>query len=186
MTEKNAAEQGRDALARWKDAQPKNWFDADPDLTRALQRLMGADRFAAAGPHLSEHGRVLASKVDPLVVQMERQWNLPRLDAWDGIGRQTSQVAYDGRHDRVGQYLYGSGVVAMLGQPGNVLHSVSLGYLANQLGEAGHNCPIVCTAGVVRALSAAASDEIKQRYLPGLLQSDYFDKLDGAQFMTEV
>ena len=181
-----AADVGRAGLAAWRAAQPDNWFTADVALQRHLRRHWGDAAYAARAPELIEQGRMLATIVEPMVVQMERHWNLPREDRWDGIGRRTEGVAYDGRYHEVGRHLYGVGTISRLAEPGNVLHSASLGYLCNQLGEAGHNCPIVCTAGIVRALQDAASDELKARFLPGLLSREYDVKLDGAQFMTEV
>ena len=185
MAEKTAAEDGRDRLIAWQDAQPDNWFEADEALQGYLQRLYGPayeDRAAS----LSASAALLAQKTDPLVCQMERQGNQPRLDRYDGVGQRTEDVLYDGRYREVGQHLYGTGVISMLGEPGNVLQNTALGYINNQLGEAGHNCPIACTAGVVRVLTAVGSEELKERYLPGLLKSDYDERLDGAQFMTEV
>ena len=182
----NAAERGRKALVGWLEDQPTNWFEADLCLTGHLERHWGEAHYEALAPSLDEHGRICAQVLDPLVVQMERPHNLPQLDRWDAVGRRTEEVAFDGRYHEVGKALYGSGVVSVLGERGAVLQSAAILYLSNQLGEAGHNCPIVCTAGLTRALREAGSDELKARYLPGLLSRDYAEHLHGAQFMTEV
>jgi acyl-CoA dehydrogenase len=54
-----------------------------------------------------------------------------------------------------------------------------------QAGEGGHACPVVCTAGLVRALRARASEELRDRFLPPLLETDYDRAERGAQFLTE-
>ena len=185
FVEENQRDIGRQALNAWMADQPGNWFDADLELRRTLQRLWGKRRFSSLAPSLSQTGVRLA-QLEPLVMRMERQGNQPQLDRWDGVGNRIEDVEYDGRYRDVGKVLYGTGVVSLLGEHGNVLQSAVLGYLSNQLGEAGHNCPIVCTAGLVRALRAAGSSELKQRYLPGLLNAYYDTNLTGAQFMTDV
>ncbi len=54
-----------------------------------------------------------------------------------------------------------------------------------QAGEGGHACPVVCTTGLVGALRAHASDELRDRFLPPLLETDYDRAERGAQFLTE-
>ncbi len=44
---------------------------------------------------------------------------------------------------------------------------------------------MVCTAGLVRALRTQASDELRERFLPPLLETDYDRAQRGAQFLTE-
>jgi alkylation response protein AidB-like acyl-CoA dehydrogenase len=44
---------------------------------------------------------------------------------------------------------------------------------------------VVCTAGLVRALRTQASDELRERFLPPLLETDYDRAQRGAQFLTE-
>lgn len=184
--QESAAVRGRDALVGWKADQPTNYFTSDTDLQRLLARLWGAEKYAAHQAALERFGGVCATVVEPLVSELEWRGNMPRLERWDAIGRRTEEVVYDERAHVVGRHLYGSGVIGALGEAGNSTYANALLYLSNQNGEAGHNCPIVCTMGLVRALREAASDEIKARYLPGLLDSDYDAKLDGAQFVTEV
>ncbi|MFT5434547.1 MAG: acyl-CoA dehydrogenase, partial [Myxococcota bacterium] len=172
-------------LAAWKASQPTNFFEADTDLKRGLRRHYGKERYEAIAPMLSAAGAGAAA-IEPLVAEIEHRASLPRLERYDGIGRRTESVVYDHRYDDVGKQLYGCGSVSVLAEPGTMSQALVLGYINNQLGEAGHNCPIACTLGLVRALQEAGGDELKDRYLPGLLNPDYAERLDGAQFMTEV
>jgi alkylation response protein AidB-like acyl-CoA dehydrogenase len=76
--------------------------------------------------------------------------------------------------------------MSVFGEPGSNLLALALFYLSSFNGEAGHNCPVACTAGVIKTLQYAGSDELKANYLPRLLDADYDRKLHGAQFLTEV
>jgi alkylation response protein AidB-like acyl-CoA dehydrogenase len=59
-------------------------------------------------------------------------------------------------------------------------------YLLSLEGEAGHACPAVCTIGLARALRRVADPAVRDRFLPPLLDTDYWRAHRGAQFLTEV
>ena len=63
---------------------------------------------------------------------------------------------------------------------------LALAYLIVHNGEAGHGCPVACTAGAIKLLQRVGSEEQRERYLPGLLDTDYSRRLHAAQFVTEV
>jgi alkylation response protein AidB-like acyl-CoA dehydrogenase len=66
------------------------------------------------------------------------------------------------------------------------LISLALFYLSAQNGEAGHNCALACTAGLIKVLQAVGSEAQKERYLPLLLDPNYDANYKGAQYLTEV
>jgi acyl-CoA dehydrogenase len=119
----------------------------------------------------SDFGQGVKDVSDPAVEQCER--NPPRLGA-DG------EIEFDPAYDRAGRAVWASGIV---GAPARL--QASLFYLLAQAGEGGHACPVVCTAGLVRALRTKASDELRDRFLPPLLETDYDRAERGAQFLTE-
>jgi acyl-CoA dehydrogenase len=119
----------------------------------------------------SDFGRVVMEVVDPAVEECER--NPPRLDG-DG------EIEFHPAYHRAGRAVWASGIV---GAPAR--EQASLFYALAQAGEGGHACPVVCTAGLVRALRTAASDELRERFLPPLLETDYDLAQRGAQFLTE-
>jgi acyl-CoA dehydrogenase len=119
----------------------------------------------------SEFERVVRDVVDPAVEEAER--NPPRLGA-DG------EIEFDAAYHRAGRAVWASGIV---GAPAS--EQAALFYLLAQAGEGGHACPVVCTAGLVRALRTTASDELRARFLPPLLETDYDLAQRGAQFLTE-
>ena len=59
-------------------------------------------------------------------------------------------------------------------------------YLLSHVGEGGVACPLVCTVGLARALAHRGSEELRQRYLPGLVERDDGRAWRGSQFLTEV
>jgi acyl-CoA dehydrogenase len=109
--------------------------------------------------------------IDPAVEACER--NPPRL----GAG---GEIEFDPSYHLAGRAVWASGIV---GAPAR--EQAALFYLLSQAGEGGHACPVVCTAGLVRALRTAASDELRDRFLPPLLETEYDRAERGAQFLTE-
>jgi acyl-CoA dehydrogenase len=119
----------------------------------------------------SDFELVVMDVIDPAVEECER--NPPRLRA-DG------EIEFDPAYDRAGRAVWASGIVGA-----GAVEQASLFHLLAQAGEGGHACPVVCTAGLVRALRAHASDELRERFLPPLLETDYDLAQRGAQFLTE-
>ncbi|HET6642234.1 MAG TPA: acyl-CoA dehydrogenase family protein [Gaiellaceae bacterium] len=114
---------------------------------------------------------VVMDVVEPAVAEAER--NPPRLGA-DG------EVEFDPAYHLAGRAVWASGIV---GAPAR--EQAALFYALAHAGEGGHACPVVCTAGLVRALRTKASDELRERFLPLLLETDYDRAQRGAQFLTE-
>jgi acyl-CoA dehydrogenase len=113
---------------------------------------------------------LVSSDFDELVAECER--HLPRLV--DG------EIEFHPAYHEAGRAVWATGIV---GAPAR--EQAALFYELAQAGEGGHACPVVCTAGLVRALRTVASDELRERYLPPLLETDYELAQRGAQFLTE-
>jgi len=112
----------------------------------------------------------LLAVLDEAVAESERR--PPRLV--DG------RVEFDEAYHRAGRAVWATGIVGAL-----PVEQAALFHEVAQAGEGGHACPVVCTAGLVRALRARASDELRERFLPPLLETDYDRAQRGAQFLTE-
>jgi acyl-CoA dehydrogenase len=110
------------------------------------------------------------SDLDALIADSER--HPPRLV--DG------EVEFHPAYHAAGRIVWATGVV---GAPAR--EQARLFFELAQAGEGGHACPVVCTAGLVRALRSHASDELQARFLPPLLETDYDHAERGAQFLTE-
>jgi alkylation response protein AidB-like acyl-CoA dehydrogenase len=90
------------------------------------------------------------------------------------------EVEFHPAYHEAGRLVWRTGVV---GAPAR--EQASLFFELAQAGEGGHACPVVCTAGLVRALRSHASEELRSRFLPPLLEVDYDRAERGAQFLTE-
>jgi len=177
---------GRESLAAWKDSQPDNFFAYDLGFQRSLEFLWGKEKYKKQAGRLFRFGSVLASRVDGAVEEASRDLNHPRLERYDSVGRRVENVVYHPAHHDAGRAIFDSGMMSVYAEPGNNLLSLALFYLSAQNGEAGHNCSLACTAGLIKVLQAVGSSRLKRTYLPRLLDSNYDTLFQGAQFLTEV
>jgi acyl-CoA dehydrogenase len=162
-----------DTLERWEAARPKNYYDAAPFLRTALAAHLGEVGLAEIEPGLHSFGGVVAEVVDAAVGAIEGRHRRPRLG-------DDQRVEFDAEYARMGRAVWASGVV---GAP--PFEQVALLYLLAHAGEGGHTCPVVCTTGLVRALREHGPNELRERFLPPLLEADYDRTHRGAQFLTE-
>jgi alkylation response protein AidB-like acyl-CoA dehydrogenase len=121
---------------------------------------------------LEAFGAVVAQEIDPAVAELEARSDLPATDG--------ERVEFAGPYARAGQAIWATGVLSA-----GAHEQGALLYLLAHAGEGGHACPVVCTAGLVRALRGEASPELRDRFLPPLLERDYDRAQRGAQFLTE-
>lgn len=177
---------GRRRLEDWQNALSDNFFVSDRNLQRLLEFHWGKERYRENLLQLLKFGEESATIVDKAARISNQDENLPRLARYDNIGRRVEDVAYHPSYHEAGRAIYGSGVMSVLEEPGNNLLSLALFYLSALNGEAGHNCPLACTAGLIKVLQAEGSPALKERYLPRLLDDNYDTRYHGAQYLTEV
>ena len=177
---------GRKLIEDWEKAQPENYFAADVGFQRSLEYHWGSDEYRKHAARLNEFGAQTAKIVDPLVREANLDGNLPRLERFNSRGERIEEVIFHPSHHEAGRIIYGSEMMALYGRPGNNMLSLALFYLSSQNGEAGHNCPLACTSGLIKALAALGTSEQKKNYLPRLLDPDYQSHFHGAQFLTEI
>ncbi|MFP4600005.1 MAG: acyl-CoA dehydrogenase family protein [Persicimonas sp.] len=179
-------QQGRDDLQAWREAQPDNAFEADRHLRRVLPLYAKREPIEQLDAELQRFGAEVAGPVDELVCENNLNENLPRLKRYTGVGERIEQIDHHPTYHEAGSYIYGSGMMAAYEAHPNTTGVISRMYVSSYNGEAGHNCPAACTAGVIRVLQELAPDHIREKYLPGFLDRDYDAHLEGAQFLTEV
>jgi alkylation response protein AidB-like acyl-CoA dehydrogenase len=182
----DARERGRSLLARWEADKPTNFYDDDAYLRLALGRRLGRERLAAAEPALRQAGADAAGFISRAAGEVDRPEHLPRLDPWNALGERVDDVVFHPTHDEIGRRVWRSGVLAVLGEPGNVTLHSALSYLFAQNGEVPHLCSLACTAGLIKAMQRAGSEWMRQAWLPRLLDREYDRRWHGAQFLTEV
>ncbi len=183
MSEKN--DQARASLAAWREHKPTDYLQADPNFQRILMMHMG-EGYQRHKAMLSKAASLSATRMDELAIVSNRDENLPYLSRFNGIGERTEEVVFHPSYHELGACVWGTGVLAVLKEPGNEILSGALGYFIAHNGEGGHACPVACTAGLIKLLQQVGSAEQKKSYLPQLLETDYERRLHAAQFVTEV
>lgn len=181
-----AQDKGRQQLAAWKAAIPRNFYTCDDNLHHVLRMYLGEDTYEQIEPALQDFGAQVATVIDEAAIMNDRLGNHPRLERWDGIGRRTEEVVFHPSYHTAGRPAYEAGILSLQEHPGNAVVQSAYFYLLTQSGEMGHACPIVCTMGLIRTLQTVGSEELKQTYLPPLLASDYDQKQVASQYLTEV
>ncbi|MFV1998404.1 MAG: acyl-CoA dehydrogenase family protein [Acidiferrobacterales bacterium] len=181
----NRSQQARASLAAWQAQKPTDYLQADANIQRILQMHMGED-YQRHRAMLSKAASLSATTMDDLAIASNRDENLPVLSRFNGMGERTEEVVFHPSYHELGACVWDTGVLAVLEQPGNEMLSGALAYFIAHNGEAGHACPVACTAGLIKLLQQAGSAGQKKRYLPQLFETDYTTRLHGAQFVTEV
>ncbi len=182
-----AHERAREDLHGWQHDQPKNFFRSNHQLERLLRAHLGPERFAARERHFEAFGAVVAGELDAAAIVNNREGNLPRLDRYSPYGVRTEGIENHPAYDVCGKAIYEHGeLIAAYAEPASNLRAQALFYLSSHVGEAAHNCPIACTAGVAKILQGPASAELRGAFLARVLLAKYPDRFDGAQFLTEL
>ena len=179
-------ERGRADLLAWETARPRDWLGSDPNIENVLKMHFG-DRYGQHREAIAGLARAAADpEVDAAVRASNRDENLPRLERYDGRGVRTEEIVFHPSYHQVGALFWRSGVLSVLGSPGGELLSGALAYFLDQHGEAGHACPVACTAGLIKLVLQVGTRDQQQRFLPLLLERDYAHRIHGAQYVTEV
>ncbi|RMD83392.1 MAG: acyl-CoA dehydrogenase [Candidatus Dadabacteria bacterium] len=177
---------GRLALQRWKREKPDNFYHADPNLAATIRLLAGDSALARIEERLAAFGAEVATVVDRLADEYERIENLPALRRYSPIGERTEEIVFHPSYHEAGRRIWASGILACRAEPGTAIEQAALFYLLTHLGEGGHACPIACTTGLIRALQTHATEALRKRYLPPLINPDYDEADRASQFLTEV
>lgn len=175
---------GREALVNWRGSDSGDWYRDNPAL-QAMVRRWGPQDDAEIDQRLGEFARHVANS-EALVHRVSHDPHTPVLERFDALGRRHERVRFDEAYHQWGQRVYGSGVMAITGQKGRAVEQAALVMLAAHHGEAGHVCPLACTAGMIKAIQQVGHPALQRALLPGLLNPDYRQRLHGAQFLTEI
>jgi len=177
---------GRADLLAWEASAPTNYFTGDDALQGTLRCRVGDERLESIHGELAEVGARSAVELGPLAREVNREENLPRLERYDSLGTRTESVVFHPSYHEAGRINWAAGVLSGYAVPGHETEQLAKLYLLGHHGEYGHACPTACTAGLIKVLQAAGSDEDQARWLPGLLDPDYDTRLHASQFLTEV
>lgn len=186
MEETQKANQvARDALASWQADIKKNIYTQDNDYIHSI-KFHSSHEFANLHAELENFGGEVADKLDALVSENNLARNLPRLDAYSSIGRRIDKIIHHPTYVQAGDIIYKTKLMEKMSQPGGLFGCLALLFLSSQAGEAGHNCPIACSAGMIRVLQKIADFPLKKYYLEKLISPALQTNFTGAQFLTEI
>ena len=175
----SSPDQARTAFSEYTRRTSSSAWLADPHL-QSLVHAYKRDEDATA---LAEFGEQVAGPLDTWVRQSNCDENLPVLNRYDGQGNRTEQVTFHPTYHDLGRAVYATGVMSRYREPGGQIATLALTYLYAQNGEAGHACPLACTAGMIRILQSTGqhADWLERLYDP-----NYDTHFHASQFLTEV
>lgn len=175
---------GREALLLWFEQTHKNLYDHDFDLKHSVEFYF-KDRRSLFN-ELSDYAQQVITNLEPLIIENNLSQNLPRIERYDGIGQFVDQVIHHPAYEAAGNIIYGSRLMERMSTPGGLLEALLFMFLSSQVGEAGHHCPIACSAGIIRVLQKVETVPDSEFYLKKLIEPSYTHNFTGAQFLTEV
>jgi alkylation response protein AidB-like acyl-CoA dehydrogenase len=177
---------GREELLKWRATKPINYFDAVPEFAASFELWMGPKFSPALRKTLSDFGEVVATTIEPAVQIVESNREFPKLHGYDGVGQHVERLEFHPAHDDSARAAWSSGILATPLNYDGAFELAGLFFLLSHVGEGGLACPIVCTIGLRRALEQRGTASLKDRYLPGLTETDADAALRGSQFLTEM
>lgn len=181
----NSNQKARDALTKWQTAIQQNIYQIDSDFQHSINFHLSKKQ-PTIDQELSQFADKVVKELDGLVIENNLAANLPRIDSYDGIGRKIEQIVHHPSYEKAGDIIYSSGLLERMTQPGGLLEALTFMFLSSQVGEGGHNCPIACTAGLIRVLQKMEDFPLKKFYLDKLTAPSYRENFTGAQFLTEI
>ncbi len=176
---------GRQALSEWQKSLKHNIFQNDPDFQHSIDLYLNRKC-----PHIKQELTAFADRVvnelEPLVAENNLYQNLPRTDHYDGIGQKIEAIIHHPTYEQSGNIIYNSKILERMSKPGGLLEALTFMFLSSQAGEAGHNCPLACSAGIIRVLQKVENFPKKDFYIQKLTAPSYTHNFTGAQFLTEI
>ena len=153
-------------------------FSSDRELKKTLASLLPAAAYETLTKTLQRREEKMPAW-DLLSQEAGRPEKLPRLEKYDRVGNLIEKIVLPLETQIFRREVVELGIFAKQSE----VEKFAKIYLLAQLGESGVTCPLACTDGLIRVLSAIGSDFLKEIYLPLLTSTEY--SLAGAQFITE-
>ncbi|WP_133129305.1 acyl-CoA dehydrogenase family protein [Legionella yabuuchiae] len=184
MVEMNAYETAREQFKTWEKQLKENILRPESNLMHTYCFYLSEDtHFLNA---LQTFASQVAKELEPIVRENNQDEHLPRLQQYDAIGERKDVVNHNPLYVKAGDIIYGSGLMGYLNKPGQMLKTLSLFILSSHAGEAGHNCPIACSAGVMRILNHHSDLKENDEWVEKLSLPSFRENFTGAQFLTEI
>ncbi|RDI16198.1 hypothetical protein DEU38_12947 [Rhodococcus sp. AG1013] len=175
----------RGEYARFQEKMEENFWNRQGEMLHTLRQYFPAEQLESIAGELDQAGATLAA-VQPAANANDSRMNYPIHEPYDGIGRRIDEVRHHGGYAKVGDAIYGTDIVRRLTERGGLKEGFAFYFLASMLGEAGHNCPVICNFETARLLEKHPEIPFAQEWIGKLLTPNYRDNLTASQFLTEV
>ncbi|MFL6216919.1 MAG: acyl-CoA dehydrogenase family protein [Blastocatellia bacterium] len=167
-------------LEDFKGVEGVNFFEQDRGLQVVLGDLLKEEERATVFASLHECAGLVSGRWNELAREANHAENLPRIVKYDRAGNPTEEIDF-GPFTR--QLRREAAEFGILKRGRSNLHLFALVYLLAHNGEAGLNCGLSCTDGLIRVLEAHGSNFLRDTYLERLRSVE--TPFAGAQFVTE-
>ncbi len=167
-------------LKNFRGIEGGNFFKQDSGFQRLLERLLPPEIKEQVFASLNECGRLTAGHWNDLANLANRKENEPRIVKFDRSGNAIEKIDFG---LPVAQMRREVAEYGLFTKNKNHLHKLAQVYFLAHNGESSLTCPISCTDGLIAALEAKGSEELKEKYLPKILSTE--TPFAGAQFVTE-
>src|SRR5205085_12377064 len=167
-------------LEDFKGIEGVNFFEQDRGLQLLLGDLLKEEERAAVFASLRECAGLVSGRWNELAREANRAENLPRIVKYDRAGKPVEQVDFGPLTRQLRREAAEFGI---LKEGRSNLHLFALVYLLAHNGEAGLNCGLSCTDGLIRVIEARGSEFLRDTYLERL--RSVATPFAGAQFVTE-
>lgn len=174
----------REDLSAWLKDLTANVYERDVDLQHTVKLYF--KEAGAMETQVRNFAECVPTLLNDAVVENNKRLNLPVLETHNGIGLKINHIAHHPSYAQAGDLIYGSGLLAHLKNPGGLLSALTLFFISSQVGEAGHHCPLACSAGIIRVLQKVDNLAQKDEWIAALCEPRYTTAMTGAQFLTEV
>jgi acyl-CoA dehydrogenase len=184
MTELSVHQKAREAFNSWQQQLKENILLPDSCLMHSYRVYFSATTEFLQ--QVQDFAKRVSSELEPVVGENNLDANLPQIEHYDAIGYRQDRILHHPSYLAAGDIIYSSGLMQHLLKPGGMLKTLSFFLLSSHAGEAGHNCPIACSAGIIRILRNYSKLEETQEYLKKLTEPSFSENYTGAQFLTEI
>ena len=178
-------EVGRNNMRAWVRLREGNAYTRNINFQHTLKYHL-AEQFAAINKEYEEFGAQVSTTLDAAVTENDLRFNLPRIDPYNYIGDRVDQVVHHPSYTTSGDIIYGTGLVKHLATLGGLTKGMGFYTLAHHVGEAGHNCPVICNYETARVLKLLDDFPGRDEYINKLEEPSYKNNYTSSQFLTEV
>ncbi|KTC67773.1 short chain-specific acyl CoA dehydrogenase [Legionella birminghamensis] len=183
MDSQSVYNKARDALKQWNEQLKSRILRSNSCLMHSYSILFADDlQFIE---QLKQFANRVAAELEPVVAENNLNENLPELSQFNSIGERHDRVIHHPSYVQAGDIIYSTGLMEFLRHPGQMKKTLALFILSSHAGEAGHNCPIACSAGIIRILTKSPLKN-NDFYMEKLLAPSFTHNFTGAQFLTEI